>query len=218
MQTYDLAYDRIVNAIGARLADDGFTSPADNAIFIKPIHGPWRAWIAISGKFCWLEPAVGIMNEELKEIYYRAKTTMGKTLERQPDTPPVLRVELERLAADCPACSTEAPWRYHGKTLRPDVADDVVSCLHKYAYPFFEKYASLQAVIDGANERLASFAFPLFAPMILIKLGRADDARNLAETYLRRLPHDELGSEKREYFKTLFEMLTGSDAKSSSHA
>ncbi|HLY06562.1 MAG TPA: hypothetical protein VKR31_12525 [Rhizomicrobium sp.] len=218
MRTHDLTYDRVVNAIGARLADDGFTSPADNAIFIKPIHGPWQAWIAIAGKFCWLEPAVGIMNEELKEIYYQANTNMGKTPERHPDTPPLLRIELERLAAHCPACSTEAPWRYQGKTLTPDVADDVVWCLRKYGYPFFEKYASLQALVEGWKERLTSFAFPLFAPIVLIKLGRTNDARVFVENYTRRFPDDELGSEKRKYFKTLFEMLTESDAKPSSRA
>lgn len=122
--------------------------------------------------------------------------------------PPLFHAELERLAADCAACSAEAPWRYRGKTLTLNVADDVVACLRQYAYPFFEKYASLQGLIDASKVGFVGFAFALFAPIVRVQLERVDDARTYAENWLRRLPQDEIGMEYREFFKTLFKMIT----------
>ena len=117
-------------------------------------------------------------------------------------------VDLERLAADCPACSTEAPWEYHGEILTEDVADDVVACLRKFAYPFFQNYASLEKLMDGSKERMPGFAFPWFAPIILLKLGRAEDAKKYAENYARFLSDEEAALEYREYFAVLLKMLT----------
>ena len=146
---------------------------------------------------------VGIMNDELNDIYFRARTTMGKNLPPQSDGPPLLMVQLERLAA----YSADAPWEYHEKILTEDVANDLVVCLRKFAYPFFEKYASLQGVMDGSKERMPGFAFPWYAPIILIKLGRLDDARTYGENYARHLPDDEHAAEFRNYVAILFKML-----------
>ena len=201
-------HDRIVSAIGVRLAADGFTKPSSADVFVKPIAGPWRAWISVPGDSFTVDPIVGIMNDELREISYRAREMRRSPMERRPDGPPIIMVDLERLAADCPACSENALWEYHGEILTVDVADDLTACLREFGYPFFEKYASLEGLMDGSKERMPGFAFPWFAPIILIKLGRLDDAKKYAEYRASWLPDDELGSEYRKYFTALLEMLT----------
>jgi hypothetical protein len=201
-------YDRIVTAIGAKLAEDGFTSPSGAGIFVKQIVGPWRAWVSIPGDSFTLDPMAGIMNDELNDIRLRACEMAGQKTQRRLDSPPIIMVDLERLAADCPACSKDAPWEYHEEILTVGVADNLVTCLRTFAYPFFEKYASLQSLMDASKERMPSFGFPWFAPIILIKLGRVDDAKTYAGNYARFLPDDEHGSEYRKYVEKLFKMPT----------
>lgn len=201
-------HDRLVSAIGTRLAEDGFSKPSSADVFVKSISGPWRAWVSVAGDSFTLDPMAGIMNDELYDISCRAKAMVGQAPERRLDGPPIIMVDLERLAAACPACSENAPWEYHGEILTDDVAQDLVACLRKFAYPFFRKYASLQGLMDGSKERMPGFAFPWFAPIILIKLGQLDDAKKYAEHRASWLPDDELGSKYREYFNALLKVLT----------
>lgn len=200
-------YDRVIAGIGAKLAEDGFAAPTHSGLFVKPLGGPWHAWISVPGNSSSLDPMVGTINDEIRDISYRARAMIGKHLERRPDGPPLLMVDLERLAADCPACSTDAPWEYHGQILTLDVVDEFVACLRKYGYPFFEKYASLQATMDASKERMVGFAFPWFAPIVLIKLGRVDDAKTYADNYAHWLPDAEHASQFRAYFNLLLKML-----------
>jgi len=200
-------YQQLVSVVGAQLREDGFTSPSHAGLLVKPLSGPWRAWISVAGDTFTLDPMAGIMNDELSEIYYRAQALAGKKLERRIDTPPILMVDLERLAADCAACSTKAPWAYRGEILADSVAVDLVDCLRKFAYPFFAKYSSLQSLLDASKERLVGYAFPWFAPLILIKLGRMGDAKTYAANYSRHLPDDEPGAEYRNYFNAVLRLL-----------
>jgi len=196
-------HERIVAAIGAKLAEDGFTRPSSADVFVKPLASPWQAWVSVAGDSFTLDPMAGIMNTELNDIYLRAKASVGNAVEKRLDGPPLLMVDLEKLAADCASCSKDAPWEYHGEILTEVVVGDLVDCLRRFAYPFFEKYSSLEAIMEGAKERMAGYALPWFAPIILIKLGRIADAKAYAEHRSRWLPDDEHGKEYQRYCEAL---------------
>lgn len=200
-------HERIVSLVGEQLTTDGFTKPSDADVFVRPITGPWRAWISVPGDSYTVDPMAGLMNDELDEIFCRARGMAGMGSTRRPDGPPIIMVDLEKLAADCAACSTEAPWEYHGEVLSEDVAHKLVECLRNYAYPFFDKYASLEGLINGSRDRMPGFAYQWFAPIIYIKLGQVDVAKTYAANYARHVPVEELSSQYQKYFEAVLKLL-----------
>ena len=132
----------MLDAIASNLADDGYARPSRN-VFVKPTIDPWRAWIGVTGSNYTLDPVVGVFNEELIDIRVRAFEMMGKKLERRRDGPPLILTPLERISAECFRCSEDAPWHFNEKLLQQGVADNLTSCLRKFAFPFFSAHVSL---------------------------------------------------------------------------
>ena len=58
-------YQQLVSVVGAQLREDGFASPSHAGLLVKPLSGPWRAWISVPGDTFTLDPMAGIMNAHL---------------------------------------------------------------------------------------------------------------------------------------------------------
>ena len=115
---------------------------------------------------------------------------MGKKVDRRQDGPPLIMTTLEQLAADCAACSEKAPWHFDENLLKADVAGDLVGCLRRYAFPFFQTHVSLQSMMDAWKDGMGSYALPNYVPIIFIKLGRLDDLATYVELRAQKSPDE----------------------------
>jgi len=201
-------HHQIWDALACELAKDGYAQPGFPGIFVKPITGSWRAWISVGGRSVELTPLIGVFDEELFDIRMRALETLGRTFPRRQDGPPLIMPTLERLAANCPACSTDAPWRFSGEILKTSVADDLVACLRKHAYPFLQAHASLPAVFDAWKNKMGGYSMPFYVPIVLIKLARLDALTTYVDSRLRRIPDEGHALEYRQYVNTILRMFS----------
>ncbi len=151
---------------------------------------------------------VGVFSEELIDIRIRAFELMGRKLDRRQDGPPLIMTTLEQLAADCAACSERAPWHFNESLLTVDVAGDLVGCLRRYAFPFFQTHVSLQSMMDAWKDGMGGYALPSYVPIIFVKLGRLDDLATYVELRVQKSPDESHANEYREYVQVLIKMLT----------
>jgi hypothetical protein len=176
------------------LAEDGFSQSLPG-LYYKAWKGEWTAWIGVPGTPYSLQPRVGIYSEDLVRIHKQAQLSLGDAEKEEPGVgPPLIMVTLERLIERDPDCTARISWHYHGNAqttgpeLKTEVADDLVYCLRKKAYPFMDAHLSLEAVVDAARAGMPSPALHFYVPIILLKMGRRGDVPKYVESWSRGQP------------------------------
>jgi hypothetical protein len=185
---------RIQSRITRLLREDGFRRSIDT-IHVKRWHGDWCAWIAFDGSPYSLSPRVGVYNDELVRIRDEAVETVGRLSEHKAYKdagPPLIMTLLDRLLGDDPDCTRRMSWHYNGDRcdtgleLPTSVADDVVYCMRKKAYPFFDAHLTLESIIEAARAGIPSFALANYVPIILLKMGRRKEVPAYVEGWTKR--------------------------------
>jgi hypothetical protein len=164
----------IMSRVAELLEQDGFRQPTRD-IFVKDWNENWRGWLAVDAGSHLLGPRVGIFSEELENIHASTLRKTGGVWKKRKDGPPLIMINLQQLAENDPDCSQRMTWRYTGEELKQSVAEDVVYCFRKKAYPYIDAHVTYQSILDAAMAGRASPAFQHFLPIILIKLRRFDD-------------------------------------------
>jgi hypothetical protein len=203
----------ILDRLDTLLSADGFKQSA-YSIFVKNLGDDWRAWISVAGTPWALFPNVGVYNEEFRRIAHDAFAKIGRPSRQPPDSgPPLIMTPLECLIEGDKDCESHDSWDYRGtesnpiKELDVSAADDLVYCLRKKAYPFFEAHASLESIIRAANE-MPSPALSMYEPIFLIKLGRRDDVMEYVARRTLRSPEESAARKLEEYARVLLDTVS----------
>jgi hypothetical protein len=192
--------------IAVLLAQDGFKQPS-RGIFVRPWDECWRGWLVVDPGSHMLIPKVGVFSEELLDARACALRRVGEVWKKRKDGPPLIMMNLQQLAESDPDCAKRMTWRYTGEKLKPSVADDVVYCFRKKAYPYIEAHLSYEAILDAAMKGRASPALQHFVPIILIELGRFDDLSTYLEGWkTRHRDYGTMASDYERYVHALLEM------------
>jgi len=201
----------VLDRLAELLESDGFRQSIPG-LFVRNQDANWRAWIGVSGNLLTLFPHVGVYSVEAREIAVAAREKIGLSDSQPPDSgPPLLFVHIERLIGDDPDCLERMAWEYRKgaplleSMLKPQAADDLAYCLRKKAYPFFESHMSYESVAEAAKDKMASFAFVNYVPIILIKLGRRDEVPGFVERQAKRSPR--LAETYRKYTDAVMEIM-----------
>jgi hypothetical protein len=202
----------ILDRLDTLLSGDGFRQSM-RALFVKDLGHDWRAWVSVPGTPWALLPNVGVYNEEFRRIAHDAFAKIGRPSQQPPDSgPPLIMTPLERLIAGDADCEKYDAWDYHGtdsdpgKELGVSAADDLVYCLRKKAYPFFEAHTSLESIIRAGRE-MPSPALAMYEPIFLVKLGRRDDVLKYVARRMRSSPEMSAALKLQEYAKVLLETM-----------
>jgi hypothetical protein len=211
---------RLLERMAALLGTDGFkqTGPA---IFVKDMGADWRAWIGANGESYSLDPRIGVFNEELVNIAARARAMVGYPRTQPPDTgPPLIMKNLEQLIGDDPECQKHVTWhmdleehiaarRNYMPELKAEVADDVVYCLRKKAYPFFAAHTTFQSIVDAISTREAwpSPACRNYFPLILMKLGHRKDIPRFVQEQVAQINNENVASLYEKYVDALLKLV-----------
>jgi hypothetical protein len=206
-----LAPQEVRNRLNELFVPDGFRQSIPG-LFVRNQDENWRAWIGVSGNLVALFPHVGVYSAEAREIAVAARRKIGKHDSQPPDSgPPLLFVHIERLIGDDANCLKRMTWECPEDTpleesmLKPQAADDLVYCLRKKAYPFFASHMSYESVLEAAQDRMASFAFVNYVPIILIKLGRRDEVPGFVQRQAQRSP--QLAENYKKYVDAILEIM-----------
>jgi len=193
------------------LEPDGFRQPIPG-LFVQNLDSEWRAWIGVSGNPFLLCPHVGVYNEDVRRIAIAAREKLNRRRSNRLDAgPPLIIVPIERLIGDDADCLKRVSWNYTEdkppieQILKTSVADDLVYCFRKKAYPFFAAHMSFESIFEAARAGMSSFAFEHYVPIILVKLGRlADVGRYVAEQVKR---HPQSAQRYENYASTILEIM-----------
>jgi hypothetical protein len=210
----------VLDRLGELLQSDGFKR-SSTAIFIRDIGDGWRAWIAISGFSFTLMAAVGVYNETIIGIARKAMAIVGPPSQQKPDTgPPLIMADLDRLIGDDPYCLKHLSWSPElpdppvsdpasVPDLKPAVADDLVYCLRKKAYPFFDAHRTFQNVADAMRygKFAPSPACINYFPLILIELGRRAEIPRFLKEQIEQMQNEEVANRFKRYVETLLELV-----------
>jgi hypothetical protein len=176
------------------LEPDGFRQPIPG-LFVQNLDSDWRAWFGVSGNPFLLCPHVGVYNEDVRRIAIAARQKTGQGNSHQIDAgPPLIIVPIERLIGDDADCLERISWNYTEdkppieRILKTSVADDLVYCFRKKAYPFFAAHMSIESIFDAARAGMSSFAMEFYIPIILVKLGRSADVGRYVQEQIKRHP------------------------------
>lgn len=196
----------ILARISELLLEDGFAETGPR-IYVKPWGQSWSGWLAVDpGRFT-LGPVVGVFNEDFLDAQSRALKKLGGPSGRSSNGPPFIMINLQQLAERDPDSRSRITWRFTGEELQPSVADDVVYCFRKSAYPYIDAHTSLEALWTAvADEGRASAGFFLHLPLLLIKLGRRDELRQLIAKYETRPIAVDREPTYGQYVRTLLEL------------
>jgi hypothetical protein len=192
----------IMKRVAELLEQDGFRQPTRD-IFVKDWNENWRGWLAVDAGSYILGPRVGVFSEEVLDLHASAVRSSGGDWKKSKDGPPLIMRNLQQLAENDPDCSQRMTWRYTGEELKLSVAEDVVYCFRKKAYPYVDAHLTYQSIVDAAMAGAASPAFQHFVPIILIKLGRFDDLTRFVEGWMSHLPNDEEVTKFQRYIAAL---------------
>lgn len=185
---------RIQDRVAGLLGEDGFSSPL-SGIYVRQWHEDWYAWIAISGTPYFLSPRVGVYNQDYVRIHDEAIERIGRVYPGSEGAgPPLIMALLERLIADDPDCDHRVSWHIdRNNPLRgfpTSVADDMVYCLRKKAYPFFDAHVSLESIVAAARAAMPSHAMEYYAPIIILKMGKREELPAYVQGWTKRFPPD----------------------------
>lgn len=211
---------KLLERMAMLLGADGFKQSLPG-MFVKDMGSDWKAWIAASGESYSLDPAIGVYNEELVNIGARARAMVGYPRTQGPDTgPPLIMKTLEQLIGGDPDCQKHLTWhmdlgehiaagRNYMPELKAEVADDVVYCLRKKAYPFFAAHATFQSILDAVRTREAwpSPACIYYVPLILIKLGRRTDIQRFVNEQVAHMKNEDVASLYERYVDVLLKFV-----------
>lgn len=208
----------ILDRLAALLRQDGF-KPAFPGLYVRNLDLEWRAWIGVSGFPYMLFPKVGVYNQKLKDIVNAAWLKIGFPSQQPPDSgPPLIMTDIERLIGNDPDCKARESWDIdldaldlqnlqEYPELMPSVADDLVYCLRKKAYPFFADHMTFQSIWDAACQRMGSPALANYFPLLLIKLGRRNDVMKYVEERLRNVQDQKYVKDYRAYVEELLKLM-----------
>ncbi len=208
----------ILDRIGALLGEEGFKQSRP-ALFVKNLDTDWRAWLAIPGYPFALLPVIGIYDETLVQTAHEAWANLGRPSRQPPDSgPPLIMASLERIIGDDSDCKGRITWDFEVQdrhisdptlipALTPAVADDLVYCLRKKAYPFFSDHMSFQSIWDAARHGMGSPALPNYFPLILMKVGRRSDVMRYVDERLRDVKDEKFAADYRAYVQELLKLV-----------
>jgi hypothetical protein len=176
------------------LEPDGFRQSIPG-LFVQHLDPDWRAWIGVSGNPFLLCPHVGVYNEDVRRIAIAAWEKTGQSHSDRLDAgPPLIIVPIERLIGDDADCLKHVSWNYEEdklpveRILKTSVADDLVYCFRKKAYPFFAAHMSFESIFDAARAGMSSFAMENYVPVLLVKLGRSADVGRYVQEQSKHHP------------------------------
>lgn len=198
--------EMISERIAVLLAQDGFKQPS-RGIFVRPWDGCWRGWLVVDRGSHMLLPKVGVFSEKLLDVRACALRRIGEVWKKRKDGPPLIMTNLQQLAESDHDCLQRMTWRYTGEALKPSVADDVVYCFRKVAYPYIEAHLSYEAILGAVMKGGASPALQHYVPIILIELGRFDDLSTYLEGWkAKHRDHEMMARDYERYVHALLEM------------
>jgi hypothetical protein len=210
----------ILDQLDALLSRDGFKQSIAG-LFVKKLDDDWRAWIGVTGFPVSLFPVVGVYNQDLLNIAGAAREKIGSPSLQPSDTgPPLIMANLEQVIGDDPDCKARLSWNFEVQDhhiadpssvpeLKAEVADDLVYCLRKKAYPFFSNHMTFQSIWDAIRERdaMPSPALRNYFPIILMKLGRRDDVPRFVQEQIRQISNERVAADFRNYVDALLTVV-----------
>jgi hypothetical protein len=208
----------ILQRLDQLLGQDGFKQSIPG-LFVRNQNSDWRAWIGVTGFPHALYPTVGVYNNELVSIADAARLKLGRPSQQFPDSgPPLIMVTLERIIGNDTDCMKRITWIPDlGSDNQSDpspladmkstVADDLVYCIRKKAYPFFAGHMTFQNIWDAGRQGMGSPALPDYIPLILMKLGRREDVTKYVDQRLKKIPNEKFASDYRAYVDELLKLV-----------
>ncbi|HTT82114.1 MAG TPA: hypothetical protein VMF67_01395 [Rhizomicrobium sp.] len=211
---------RLLERMSMLLGTDGFKQTAPG-MFVKDMGAEWKAWIAISGESYSLDPRIGVYNEELVNIGARARAMVGYPSTQPPETgPPLIMKDLEQLIGEDADCQKHLTWhmdleehiaagRNYMPELKTEVADDLVYCLRKKAFPFFVAHTTFQSIVDAISTRECwpSPACIHYFPLILIKLGLGKDIPRFVKERAAEMKNENVADLYERYVDALLKLV-----------
>jgi len=195
----------IMNRIAELLLQDGFCEPT-HGIYVKIWDKTWRGWLAVDPGSHLLIPTVGVFSDELLNMRGCALKKLGVSEKKRRDGPPLIQLNLQQLIEGDDNFMSQISWSYTGKALKQSVADDLVYCFRKKAYPYIDAHVSYAAVLDAVKKGRGSLSIQFYLPMILIKLGLIDDLSKLVDAHWARIVSADMSVNYGQYVNALLEL------------
>src|SRR5262249_39263383 len=177
-----------------------------HGIYVKTWDKTWRGWLAVDPGSHLLIPRVGIFSDELLNMRAAALKKLGGSMKRRGDGPPLILINLQQLVEGDDDCVPRMSWRYTGVPLKLNVADDVVYCFRKKAYPYINEHTSYAAILDAVKKGRGSPSVQFYLPMILIKLEFFDELSKLVDAHGNRIVSSDMSVNYGKYLRKLLEL------------
>ena len=151
------------------VADLGFTSKGDR--YLLPLAPGLHGWLALEVSrermALSVAPNVGVRHDELEAFVWRLRG-------RNPQPTPTL---VRMLSYLMPENTANVAWEFHADDDADwaDQASNLATHVKRYAFPWMDRYSTLEDVLAGIDEGLSLFE-PELRPAALLLLGRRDDA------------------------------------------
>jgi hypothetical protein len=107
-----------------------------------------------------------------------------------------------------------ADGRNYMPELKTKVADDVVYCLRKKAYPFFAAHITFQSIVDAIRTREAwpSPGCIYYFPLILIKLGLGKDIPRFVKERVAQMKNGDVADLYERYVDALLKLVPAGES------
>ena len=172
----------IIKLVGKELEVRGYKKESSTT-FVKSLNGPWYGVVYVGGNEFGLTAKFGIVNLDInKNAKNAAVPVYGKNVMFEKGGPAILMVELHQLLNDSGETKS---WEYSGQELGENAIKDLVEAIHQHGPMFFEKYQSLETVLDGFREHVGyhTFAQMYLIPVVLSELHLLDEFDELVRGY-----------------------------------
>ena len=185
---------------------EGFEKPMGN-MQIRPFDKEWRGWICLMPSRATIALTTGIFSTVVQDAVY----DVGKPIYANPYVkirkyrigPPNVMLPVSFLVDPDPRSQTKMPW-YDVTDRDPDwIRDQLLHAIHHYAYPFFERTLTYEALLEAAMKYgTLNHAQQFSTPVLMMLTGRRAQLRDFVELCMSHMS-DETASYYRRYIADL---------------